>query len=321
MPIFLDSSAKKKISIVTPCYNEEESIVECYKTVKNVIVPLLSTYDFEHIFCDNASTDNTFIILSNIATQDKSVKIIRNSRNFGVLRNAYNGAMRSTGDAVLLFLPVDLQDPPQLIPSFIKYWEQGYEIVYGTRDEREEFFILSWLRFTYYRFLTMISSVDYPLNAGDFQLVDRKVLSIIFSTYTADPFLRLSTFYCGFSSIGISYKWLKRKHGHSRNPFSNLIIQALDGIISFSSLPIRLVGFLGLIVVLISFILSLLLPFLIYVRILPSAQQGILLIIVLTLLLNGITVLSLSILGEYIARILNQVRNRPVVIERESINF
>src|SRR5580693_2811089 len=152
----------KTISIVTPCYNEEASVQECVETIQRLFASKLANYRLEHIFCDNCSTDRTVEILKSFAKNNKSLKIIVNSRNFGILKNTYNGVLHASGDAVLLFLPADLQDPPALIPQFVKLWEQGYEIVYGLRSEREEGFLVRSARKLYYRILSKLTYVDYP---------------------------------------------------------------------------------------------------------------------------------------------------------------
>jgi glycosyltransferase involved in cell wall biosynthesis len=140
---------KKTISIVTPCFNEEENVELCYQTIRDIFAKHLPDYEREHIFCDNASTDRTLEILKKLATDDSSVKVIVNSRNFGPLRNTYNGIMASTGDATVLFMPADMQDPPELIPEFTKLWEQGYEVIYGIRAGRSDpplmSAIINWL--------------------------------------------------------------------------------------------------------------------------------------------------------------------------------
>ena len=141
----------RAITVVTPCFNEELNVQECYEAVRNLFANELAGYRREHIFCDNASTDGTLAILRKIAAADPSVKIIVNRRNFGPLKNTYNGVMASSGNAVLLFLPADLQDPPDLLPQFVKHWEEGYEIVYGIRATREEGWLMRSLRNAYYR--------------------------------------------------------------------------------------------------------------------------------------------------------------------------
>ena len=200
----------------------------------------LPDYDLEHIFCDNNSTDGTLTILKALAATDRRIKIIVNSRNFGILKNTYNGVLAATGDAAVLFMPVDLQDPPELIPEFVRCWEQNFEVVYGIRAEREEGFILRTARRAYYRLLSRLTYVDYPPDVGDFQLVDRKVLNAMKQIDDAQPFMRLMTFDVGFRSKGVRYTWRARKHGISRNRLSQMLDQGMNEIISFSGAPIRL---------------------------------------------------------------------------------
>ena len=217
------SDILKTISIVTPCYNEEASVQECVETVSRLFVRELPNYALEHIFCDNASTDQTVTILKDLAKTNPSLKIIVNSRNFGILKNTYNGVLNATGDAVLLFLPVDLQDPPELIPEFVHHWENGYEIVYGLRAERDEGFLIRSSRKLYYRLLSKLTYVNYPPDAGDFQLIDRQVHDAMKRIDDAQPFMRLMTFESGFKSIGVKYRWRARKHGKSRNQFGSYV--------------------------------------------------------------------------------------------------
>src|SRR4030081_3397419 len=152
----------KTISVITPCFNEEQNVKDAYEAVRDVFSKGLPGYRREHIVCANDSTDGTLAILRGIAAQDPCVKIIVNARNFGPLRNTYNGVMASTGDAVLLFLPADMQDPPDLLPEFVKHWEEGYEIVYGIRAVREEAWLMQRIRDVYYRVLTRFSELDVP---------------------------------------------------------------------------------------------------------------------------------------------------------------
>ena len=161
-------------------------------------------YTREHIFCDNASTDTSLEILKEIAASDPHVKVIVNARNFGPLKNSYNGVMAATGDAVLLLLPADMQDPPELIPQFVKLWADGNEIVYGIRATREEGWLMKRTRGAYYRLLTRFSEVKVPPGVGDFQLVDRRVIEAMRSVKDGYPFMRMMTFECGGSAVGVS---------------------------------------------------------------------------------------------------------------------
>ena len=187
----------KKISIVTPCYNEEENVRDCYEAVRKLFDQELAGYDREHIFCDNASTDGTQQILRQIAAEDPKTKVIVNLRNFGPLKNTFNGVMASSGDAVLLFLPADLQDPPELLPQFVRLWAEGNEIVYGIRATREEGAVMRGFRNVYYRLLTRFSEFNIPPGVGDFQLVDRRIVDAMRQVNDGYPFMRMMTFECG----------------------------------------------------------------------------------------------------------------------------
>jgi polyisoprenyl-phosphate glycosyltransferase len=310
----------KTISIVTPCYNEEASVQECVETIQRLFASELANYRLEHIFCDNCSTDRTVEILKSLAQNNKSLKIIVNSRNFGILKNTYNGVLSASGDAVLLFLPVDLQDPPELIPEFVRHWEAGYEIVYGQRAEREESFVLRNARKLYYRFLSKLTYVDYPPDAGDFQLVDRKVHEAMKRIDDAQPFMRMMTFESGFRSIGIKYRWRARKHGKSRNRFSSMFDQGLNGITSFSGAPVRAALVAGFFISILSIGYSLAVLLLALLGRIHS-PAGTPTLIAALFFFGGVQLFFIGVLGEYILAIYNQVRRKPLVIERERINF
>ena len=311
---------RKTISIVTPCFNEEASVRECYETIKRVFDTQLPGYDREHIFCDNASTDTTVEILRGIAAQDPSVKVIVNARNFGILRNNYNGVLAASGDAVVLFMPVDLQDPPELIPTFVKHWEAGTEIVYGIRAQREESLWLRSTRKLYYQMLSRLSYVDYPPNVGDYQLVDRKVIDAMKRIDDAQPFMRMMPFEVGFRTIGVPYTWRARKVGVSRNRFLHMVDQGINGLISFSNAPVRIALWTGMAISLLSFLYA----FVVFVITLlgyVKAEAGIPTVILAIFFFGGIQLAFLGIIGEYVLAIFNQVRRRPIVFERERINF
>lgn len=311
----------KKISVVTPCYNEEASIVDCIEALRQVFDRDLPQYELEHIFCDNCSTDNTVAILKEFAKKDKRIKIIVNSRNFGILKNTYNGVLNATGDAAILFMPVDLQDPPELIPEFVRHWENGNEIVYGMRAAREEGFIIRNARKAYYRLLSRLTYVDYPPDAGDFQLVDRLVLNAMKRIDDAQPFMRLMTFDCGFRSHGIKYKWRARKNGVSRNSVMHMIAQGMNGIVSFSGAPLRLALIFGMLLSGLSMIYAISIGVMALLGQLSSTDHGIPTVITALFFFGGVQLFFVGVLGEYILAIYNQVRRKPLVVEREKVNF
>ena len=311
----------KTISIVTPCYNEELNVRACYEAVKGIFDRELSNYSREHIFCDNASTDGTVAILREITAADSFVKVIINARNFGPLRNTYNGVMSSAGDAVLLFLPADLQDPPELLPKFVQFWEQGHEIVYGIRATREESWLLRKIRNGYYRVLTRFSELKVPIGVGDFQLVDRRVVEAMRLIRDDYPFMRMMTFECGGRAIGVPYLWRARKKGLSKNKRGALIDQALNGLVTFTSAPLRIclyIGFLLSVLSLLYAIVNLIIGVVLYQQ---FAQPGIMSLIVAVFFFSGVQLFFLGMLGEYTLAIYGRARAKPVVFERERINF
>jgi polyisoprenyl-phosphate glycosyltransferase len=309
------------ISVVTPCFNEEEGISDCYREVRRVFADHLPDVDYEHIFCDNASTDTTLSILKGIAAVDPRVKIIANSRNFGPLASNLNGVLSATGDAVLVSLPADLQDPPELIPEFVARWREGFEVVYGIRARREEGLILRNARRVYYRLVRKSASIAIPVDVGEFQLIDRGVVEALRGFDDYYPYLRGMIAACGFRSTGIKFTWRGRTKGLSKAKFLGLLDFALNGLISFSKLPIRLCMVTGVAITSLSLIVGAfsLLAELASSGRFPSAGVGAILFAVA--FFSGVQLTFAGVLGEYIAAIHGQVRRRPLVIERERINF
>ncbi|MDN4986744.1 glycosyltransferase family 2 protein [Bradyrhizobium sp. WYCCWR 13022] len=311
----------KTISVVTPCFNEELNVKDCHEAVRRVFNEKLEGYQREHIFCDNASDDRTVEILRGIAAADPSVRIIVNARNFGPLRNTFNGVMASSGDAVLLFMPADLQDPPELLPDFVKLWEAGNEIVYGIRAVREEGRLMRGIRNVYYQLLTRFSEIKVPPGVGDYQLVDRKVVNRMRQVRDGYPFMRMMTFECGGRAVGVPYTWRARKKGLSKNRAAALIDQGLNGLVSFTSAPLRFGLYAGFVLSFLSIgyaVANLLLGLILYQRL---ADPGILTLIVAMFFFGGVQLFFMGMIGEYILAIYGQVREKPVVFERERINF
>jgi glycosyltransferase involved in cell wall biosynthesis len=315
------SERKKVISIVTPCFNEECNVTPCYLAIKELFEGPLAKYDYEHVFCDNASSDNTVLLLKGLAAQDPHVKIIVNARNFGALRSDYNGVLATSGDAVLVFLPADLQDPPEVIPDLVKHWEAGNEIVYGIRAQREEGLPMRTARRIFYRLVRRMADIDVPVDAGEFQLIDRKVVDTLREFEDYYPYIRGMIASCGFRRVGVPYTWKARERGHSKARYYHLVDQALNAIISLSNVPMRLCMFFGFGIA----ILSILIGFfgltvnLIYYQ--QIAPVGIPTLIVAVFFFSGLQLFFFGVLGEYISAIHFQVRKRPLVIERERINF
>jgi glycosyltransferase involved in cell wall biosynthesis len=312
---------RKTISVVTPCYNEELNIAEAYEAVRQVFETHLPDYQREHIFCDNASTDASQRMLRELAARDPHVKVILNARNFGPMKSNYNGVMAATGDAVLVFLPCDLQDPPEMLPDFVKKWEEGYEIVYGIRAVREEGWLMRAVRGVYYQLLTRFSEVRVPPGVGDYQLVDRRIIESMREVRDGYPFLRMMTFEVGGPSYGISYTWLARKRGFSKNRMSALVDQGLNGLISFTTAPLRIGLYLGFMIALLSLLYAVGSVVGQLIGVGRVAPPGVPTLIVALFFFAGVQLFFMGLIAEYIIAIYSQVRSKPVVFERERLNF
>jgi glycosyltransferase involved in cell wall biosynthesis len=309
----------KTISVISPCFNEEENVRACYDTVKGIFATQLSNYRLEHIFADNASTDRTVEILRELAAEDASLKVILNARNFGPFRSLFNGLRYATGDAVVVFMPVDLQDPPELIPEFVRHWENGIEIVAGARVNRQETFLLRSCRKVFYRLVNSLSDFEIPEDVGEFQLIDRKVWTAVVAHDDHYPYVRGIIASCGFKRLIVPYTWQVRKRGISKNNLPRLIDQALNGIFSFTSAPMRICTFLGfgLAALCMLYAIGALLSFMFTSG---TAPRGTMTIIVSLFFLSGVHLIFVGILGEYVTSIHAQVRRGPIVVERERLN-
>jgi glycosyltransferase involved in cell wall biosynthesis len=310
----------KKITVITPCFNEEDNVDICAFELKKVMTERLPAYDYEHIFADNASTDSTLQKLRVMAAHDAHIKVISNSRNVGPFRNMWNAMKSGTGDAVIPLLPADLQDPPGVIPELIKNWENGFLVTYGVRANREESLLMRFARGTYYRIIKKFASAVIPLNSGEFLLADKRVVDSILAVDDQYPYIRGLIAQTGVRSAAVPYTWVRRERGKSKNNFISLIDQAINGFVSTSRVPARL-ALLG------GFILSLLgVSYAIFTAVLAATSEtntpvGIPTIIVGIFLLGGIQLLFLGLIGEYILSIHGQVRRDPPMFEIERINF
>ena len=310
----------KTISISSPCYNEEDNVEECYNVIKALFDGPLKGYRREHVFVDNASTDRTVEILKKLAGQDPAVKIVVNSRNFGVFRSSFNGLKYTTGDGVIVMRPVDLQDPPDMIPEFVALWEQGYEVIAGARSDREEGFWMAMSRKLFYRIVNKLSDFEISPDVGEFQLLDRKVMDALLLHRDQYPYIRGIISSLGFKRIVVPYTWKKRERGKSKHNLFMLIDQALNGIFSFTRAPLRFCTITGLLISLASIGFSIL-SVIFYILSPDTAARGVTTIITALFFLSGIQLLFIGILGEYVTTIHNQVRGGPMVIERELVNI
>ena len=308
----------KKISIVSPTYNEENNIVALHTTIKDITDKL--NYDFEFIYIDNKSTDNTREKLLSLAKKDKSVKLIFNTRNFGHIRSPYYGITQATGDAVI-YLASDFQDPPNLIPEFIENWEDGYKLVSAVRKTTEsKSYILNKLRFIYYKLLNYISDVEIVPNSTGFGLYDKCIIDQIREINDPYPFLRGLVAYMGYNYKKVYFTQPKRKNGVTKNNFNTLFDIGLLGIVSHSKIPLRIFSIFGFVVSFLSIISGLVILFL-KIFFWDYFPMGIAPILIVTFFLFGFLSLGLGILGEYIGVVLTYSQKRPIVIEEERINF
>lgn len=308
----------KLISIVTPCYNEEENVKELYLEVQRIFAGL-KNYRYEHIFIDNASTDNTVSILKSIAEQDKKVKIIVNARNFGWIRSPFYGLLQSNGDAAI-YLSADFQDPPSLIPKFIEKWEAGYKIAVGVKTQSDESPLFFWIRKSYYKFVKMISDLKLINNFTGFGLYDKSVVAILRQFGDVYPYFRGLISEIGFDVAEIEFHQPLRSRGISTSNFYRLYDVAMLGITNYSKVPLRLVTMGGFALSILSFLLSL--GYLVLKLLLwKSFPVGLASLLIGLFFFSSLQMFFMGLLGEYIASIHTQVHKRPLVIEKERINF
>lgn len=313
---------RKCISIISPCFNEQDNVRECFLAVRRVFEPLSEQFDYEHIFADNASTDGTLGELRKIAAEDKRVKVIANSRNYGPFRSTFNALRSACGDAVLVMLPVDLQDPVELIPEFLREWREGFKVIYGQRTQREEGYLLRSCRKVYYRLVSGLAGINIPLDTAEFQLLDRQVVNALLKFNDHYPYIRGMIANVGFrdQAKAIPYHWQARARGMSKNRFYNLLDQGLNGIVSFTTVPMRLAVISGFALACLALIYALV-QLAINLAHRGLSEPGIPTLIIALFFFSGVQLVFIGLLGEYVGAIHSQVRHGAVVIERERINF
>ncbi|MED1402722.1 glycosyltransferase family 2 protein [Bacillus mycoides] len=307
---------EKLISVVVPMYFEEEVAQECYNRLKSVM--LQNNINYEFVFVNDGSTDRTMEILSEIAANDYRTKIVNFARNFGHQVAVTAGIAAAKGDAIVI-IDADLQDPPEVIPELIAKWEEGYEVVYAKRKQRkgETWFKLLTAKY-FYKFLNYMSDIDIPKDTGDFRIIDRKVADVFNQMTERNRFIRGMMSWVGFRQTYVEYERDERFAGETKYPLKKMIKFASDGIIAFSTKPLRIVMSIGLLSVLISIAVLL---YTITVKIIgKDIQTGWASIMVAVTFFSGIQLLGLGIVGQYIARIYDESKNRPIYIVKETIN-
>lgn len=308
----------KKISVCIPCYNEEKNIEDTYEQVSTVLKSL-DGYAYEIIFADNASKDNSETILRKLAEKDKHVKVIFNYRNYGPMRSGKNACYRSTGDAVVS-LPCDLQEPPKMILEFVKEWEKGNLIVWGQKTKSKENPVKYFLRGIYYKIIKAFSDVPQYEQTDGFGIVDRSVYEMVKSLNEPDMALRHLIADLGYPVKFIPYTQEKRKKGKSSYNLWRYFDFALTSLIKTSRVPLRLTTIFGVFCSIVSFILGII--YLIYKLICWNTfSPGIAPIIIAVFFLGSVQILTIGMIGEYIGEVLTKITKRPIVLEKESLNF
>ncbi len=308
---------KKLITILTPCYNEEDNIDELCTRIHDVMSAL--PYDYEHLFIDNCSTDSTVEIIKNKAAQDKRIKLIVNTRNFGHIRSSYYALLQTKGDACIGIVS-DLQDPPEIIVEFVKKWEDGYKIVLAVKLESEEPSIINWMRNIYYNIISKISEVPLVSNATGAGLFDRAVIDVLRTINDPYPYFRGLISEIGFPIATVPFKQPRRRRGVTKNNFYSLYDIAMLGITNHSKVPLRLMAMSGFLLSILSLITALF--FLVYKLLYwDSFQLGTAPILIGIFFFGAIQAFFIGVLGEYIGSIHTQVRHMPLVVEMERVNF
>lgn len=308
----------KKISILTAVFNEEENVREVYETIKGLFASM-PQYDYEHIFMDNCSTDGTLPALREIAAVDGRVKVLSYSKNFGPIKTEMVGYRYASGDAVVCF-DANLKDPPELIPVFIKHWEEGYDVVYGVRHNTRDNALMLFMRKAFYRICSLLSEEPLPENAGGFRLVDRKVVNELVELDDYKPYVRGLITSIGFRQVGVEYARRARRRGKSKSNLRYLVDFAINAFISYSVIPIRFCTYSGIILSALSFFTAV--GYALLKIFYPRVQApGIATVIVMIFFFSGIQLFFLGVIGEYVGAIHSQVRKKPFVVVREKINF
>jgi glycosyltransferase involved in cell wall biosynthesis len=308
----------KTITLFTPCYNEEKNIDALYARVCAVI-DNIPNYNFEYVFIDNASTDGTLDVLKNIALIDSRIKVISNVRNFGHIRSPYYGLLQCSGDAVIAMV-ADLQDPPEMIPKFINEWENGKALVLGIKTQSKENPMMFLVRKLFYSIIKKISTTEQLKNYTGFGLYDQKFLNVVRMIDDPYPYFRGMVTEYGWDIKTLEYTQDKRGGGKSSNNFFTLYDLAMLGFVNHSKLPLRLSAFIGFFSAIVSFLVAL--GYFIYKLLYwDNFQVGTAPMVIGVFFFSSIQLFFIGIIGEYIGAIHTQVRKRPLVIEKERINF
>ncbi len=311
----MSTTRKEKISAVVACYRDAPAVPNMYRRLKAAIEQAGATPEI--IFVNDASPDDAEQVLGELAAQDRTVVVINHSRNFGSQAAFSSGMKVATGDAVVL-LDGDLQDPPELIPDFVARWREGYDVVYGIRVKREATLFLKFAYKAFYWLFQRLSYVRVPRDAGDFSLIDRKVVTVLNEMGERDRFVRGLRAWVGFRQVGVPYVRPERMFGTTTNNLLKNIAWARKGIFSFSYAPLELISLLAFIVTLVSLMGIVFYVVMFFLR--PTAPRGFLTLLVAVLFLGSIQLLCLSIIGDYLGRVFEEVKQRPLFVVKSVLN-
>lgn len=308
----------KRISIVSPCYNEEENLPELYRRIKDVMSQH-PEYDYEIIWADNASTDGSRALIRKLCADDKRLKAILNAGNFGQIRSPYNALLAASGDAVV-FLCADLQEPPELIHDFIREWENGAKIVCGVKPKSKESRMMFFIRRCYYKLIKALSETPQIENFTGFGLFDRCVIDALKKFHEPYPYIRGLIAEVGYKRVEVPYEQQARLHGKTKNNLFTLYDYAMTGFVNHTKLPLRLAAFIGFALAGLS-LLAALVYFIYKLIYWNDFSVGLAPLVIGLFFFSSVQLIFIGVIGEYIGAIWTQVKNKPLVIEEERINF
>jgi dolichol-phosphate mannosyltransferase len=306
------------LSVIVPCYNEQDVLRATHERLTSVLASL-SWLEYEVIFVNDGSHDDTQLILTQLQLLDPHVRVLLLSRNFGHQIAVTAGLEEAAGDAVVI-IDADLQDPPELIPQMVQLWRDGNDVVYGLRTDRKgESTFKLWTAKVFYRLINRLSETKMPFDAGDFRLLDRRVVEVINSMPERARFLRGMVSWAGFRQVSLPYERAARHAGSSKYPIRKMVHFAMDGIISFSLVPLKLAiwtGFLAIWIAVAGIIVA------IVDRLMDKhLTRGWASLFVAVLFMGGVQLVSLGIIGEYLGRIYTEVKRRPLYVVQERLGF
>lgn len=309
-------SARPRLTIVVPVHNEASNLPELFSRLTAVLTAENLTYEI--IIVNDGSTDESLALLRKFHARDPRLKVINLARNFGHQVAISAGLDHARGEGIVL-MDADLQDPPEVIPDFLRKWDEGYQVVYGTRRKRKENVFKRSAYAVFYRLLRQVSDIEIPLDTGDFSLIDARVADVMRTMPERARFVRGLRSWVGFRQIGIEYPRSSRHSGEPKYTFSKLMRLALDGLLSFSILPLRLAVYLGLSIAAVSFLAAF---YYLWGRLMSDlAIPGFATTIIVVLFLGGVQLVTLGIVGEYLGRVYEEVKARPLYVVGETLGI